>query len=125
MKALLRRCLEAFGLIPRVEIVAVISFDYPEQRALAPGVLHVVGGKGYQKWAYFSCPCRCGAPIMLSLSANRRPRWRVKIDCLDRPTVEPSVWQTDGCHSHFWVKQGRIEWVGDSGKRPPPGYPAA
>jgi hypothetical protein len=101
------------------EITARVASDYPETSALAPGLLHVVGGKDYQKWAYYSCPCGCDAPIMLSLATSRRPCWQVSIDWLDRPTIEPSVWQTDGCYSHFWVKQGRIKWVADTGKAPP------
>jgi hypothetical protein len=51
-------------------------------------------------------------------AAKRSPRWRVAIDWFDRPTLEPSVWQTDGCYSHFWVKQGRIVWTPDTGKTP-------
>jgi hypothetical protein len=55
---------------------------------------------------------------MLSLATARRPHWQVKIDWLDRPTIVPSVWQTDGCFSHFWVKAGRIDWVKDTGRPP-------
>jgi len=117
VKIWLRRFLESLGLIQATEIVATVSSDHPEG-AVAPGLLHVVGGTGYQKWAYLSCPCGCGAPIMLSLSATRRPQWHVRIDWLDRPTIEPSIWQTDGCHSHFWVKRGQIDWVADTGKPP-------
>ena len=122
MKKWLRHFLEAIRLIPATEIVAKVTPDYPEQAALRPGLLHVVGGRDYRKWAYFACPCGCGAPIMLSLSTARRPRWQVMIDWLDRPTIEPSVWQTDGCHSHFWVKGGRVDWVGDTGEAPPPAH---
>ncbi len=119
MKKAIRRLLERFGWIPPTEFVATLSADYPEPSALPQGLLHVVGGPRYQKWAYLMCPCRCGQPIMLSLSTARRPSWRVSIDWLDRPTAEPSIWQTDGCFSHFWLRRGRIEWVVDTGKRPP------
>jgi hypothetical protein len=122
VKKWVRQFLETLRVIPRTEIVARVSPDYPDQKALVPGLLHVVGGNGYRKWAYFKCPCGCGAPIMLSLSTTRRPSWQVEIDWLDRPTIEPSVWQTDGCHSHFWVEQGRITWVKDTGRAPPASY---
>jgi hypothetical protein len=120
VKSWTRRLLERIGLISPTEIVAILDPDYPDAAAMPAGVLYVVGDKTYRKWAYFKCPCGCGAPIMLSLSAKRRPHWSVKIDWLDRPTIKPSVWQTDGCYSHFWVQSGHIEWTSDTG-RPPPG----
>jgi Family of unknown function (DUF6527) len=98
--------------------VAIVTPDYPDTSALPAGIMHVVGDKHYRKWAYFNCPCGCGTPIMLSLSAARRPHWRVDIDWLDRPSVEPSVWQTEGCCSHFFVRRGSIQWVGNGA--PPP-----
>ena len=115
MKKLIRYLLEKFCVIPRTEIVAKASPEYPNHEALPPGILHVVGGKNFQKWAYFKCPCGCGAPIMLSLSSARGPCWQVKTDWLDRATIEPSVRQTDGCFSHFWVKQGIVVWCKDTG----------
>lgn len=119
MKKWLRRLLENIGIIGRTDLVATIDPDYPDTDTMPPDVLHVVGDKTYQKWVYFKCPCGCGAPIMLSLSTKRRPRWSVKIDWLDRPTIDPSVWQTDGCYSHFWVRKGQIQWTGDTGRPPP------
>jgi hypothetical protein len=121
VKKWIRQLLEKIGWTPRTELIAKFSADYPDQVSLPPGLLHVVGGPNYQKWAYLKCPCNCGALIMLSLATARRPHWQVKIDWLDRPTIVPSVWQTDGCFSHFWVKAGRINWVKDTG-RPPSSY---
>jgi len=118
VKKWIRLLLEYFGLFPRADLIAHLSPDHPDQATLPPGLLHVVGGKGYQKWAYFKCPCGCGALIMLSLSTERRPNWRVDTDWFDRPTVRPSVWQTDGCFSHFFIKQGHIDWCHDTGTPP-------
>ena len=115
MKKWIRHLLEKLTWMPPTQIVANVSPDYPETSALPPGLLLVVGGPGYQKWAYLTCPCGCRQPIMLSLSATRHPNWKVRIDWFNRPTIEPSIWQTDGCCSHFWVKRGRIDWVGDPG----------
>ena len=118
MKTWIRRLLEKLRLIPPTEFVAIVTPDYPDTSALAPGIFHVVGDRHYRKWAYFTCPCGCDAPIMLSLSSTRRPQWRVEIDWLDRPSIEPSVWQTDGCCSHFFVRRGVIEWTADTGTPP-------
>ncbi|MER2508151.1 MAG: DUF6527 family protein [Amaricoccus sp.] len=69
------------------------------------------------KWACFPCPCRCGEIVKLPLGHARRPRWSVAIDKLNRPTISPSIRQTSGCLSHYWIRRGRIEWCKDSGGR--------
>lgn len=56
------------------------------------------------------CPCGCGAAIELLVVAEAKPRWDVKIDGNDIPTLTPSVWLQKGCRSHFWVRKGRIYW---------------
>lgn len=57
------------------------------------------------------CPCGCGQRIELPLLAEVKPRWNIRVDQLNRPTLSPSVWLRDGCRSHFFVKNGRIVWV--------------
>jgi len=88
----------------------------PSYDAIPSGKLIVVGGKDYQKWAYFKCPCGCGETIMLSLSKKTQPSWTVSIDSRRRPTVNPSVRQIAGCFSHFWVRKGQVEWCRDTGR---------
>jgi hypothetical protein len=83
---------------------------------LPPRLLVLVGEGHFHKWAYLACPCGCGNPIMLSLSKTKRPAWHVGVDWLGRPTIEPSARQTAGCYSHFWLRKGRIDWCGDTGK---------
>lgn len=108
----LRRALGLARLSPRPDLIAVLVADNPALETIPDHKLIVVGGEGYQKWAYLRCPCGCGTPIMLSLAQTRRPRWRVQLDRQHRPTVRPSIWQTDGCCSHFWIRHGRVVWVG-------------
>jgi hypothetical protein len=31
-------------------------------------------------------------------------------DARGRPTLRPSVWLRTGCRSHFWIRDGRVEW---------------
>lgn len=57
------------------------------------------------------CPCGCGQPIELPLLAEVKPRWNIRVDQKNRPTLSPSVWLRDGCRSHFFVRNGRIVWV--------------
>jgi len=62
-------------------------------------------------WALFRCPCGCRHVISLSLQRIHNPHWNVSKSSSGRPTVYPSVWQKKGCHSHFWIKDGRVYWV--------------
>lgn len=110
------RLLWWLGFAPRPQLLAEVTPLNPSPDAVTPGRLIVVGGKDFQKWAYFRCPCGCGETIMLSLSSARRPRWSVIIDQLGRPTIRPSVRQVSGCFSHFFVRQGVVDWCGDTGR---------
>jgi hypothetical protein len=56
------------------------------------------------------CPCGCGKRLEMMVLAAVRPRWDVEVDERGRPTLHPSVWVGDGCHSHFWVRRGKIIW---------------
>ncbi|MFJ3051897.1 DUF6527 family protein [Pseudomonas nitroreducens] len=68
---------------------------------------------GGEDWSIgFRCPCGCGRPIELLLIDEARPRWDYKIDSKGLPSLHPSVWLKTGCKSHFWVRNGRIQWVG-------------
>ena len=62
-------------------------------------------------WALFRCPCGCRHVISLSLQKIHNPSWNVHKNLSGRPTVHPSVWQIKDCHSHFWIRDGRIYWV--------------
>jgi hypothetical protein len=105
------------GLAAKPDLVAELAEVNPAHESVPAGRVIVVGGPGYQKWAYFRCPCGCGEVIMLSLASSRRPRWTVKLDWLMRPSIEPSVQRTAGCYSHFWIRRGVVEWCGDGSYR--------
>ena len=117
LRAAARCVLEAFRVIPRSELAAVIRGRHPGIGELPEGLLVVVRGSG-DKWAVFRCPGECGEKLQLSLVPRRRPRWSVgQIDQLDRPTISPSVRVTSGCRCHFHVRQGQVDWCADSGHR--------
>jgi hypothetical protein len=105
-------------VIPAPEYVARLVSDRPAPDSLKKGFLYIVGGKGYQKWACFRSPADEEEIIQLSLMVKRRPRWRVTVDSLGRPSIHPSVWQHDGTYAHFWIRRGNVEWCADSGKKP-------
>lgn len=56
------------------------------------------------------CPCGCGHVIELLVIAEARPRWDVLLDAKGRPTLTPSIWLKKACHSHFWIREGRVHW---------------
>jgi len=82
---------------------------------LTPGRIVIVRDGRVEKWICFRCPGGCGEKIMLNMSPNKSPRWRIAVDWLRRPTIEPSILQVGGCRCHFWVKRGVIEWCADTG----------
>lgn len=56
------------------------------------------------------CPCGCGDPIELMLIREARPRWDLRVDPKQLPTLQPSIWRNTGCRSHFWLRGGRVTW---------------
>ena len=109
-KALCRALLIWLRIIPVPELLARVVTDHPSPETLNAGWIYVVGGSG------FRCPADNSEIIQLSLMQTHRPRWKVTIDFLQRPTIHPSVRQLDGSYAHFWVKAGRIDWCEDTGK---------
>lgn len=73
---------------------------------------------GTPRWSLFQCPCGCGEVISLPMQSPHNPRWRLELSASGRPTLSPSVWRNKGCMSHFWIKDGRVFWCGDTGQEP-------
>jgi hypothetical protein len=117
-RALCRALLVWLRIIPTPNLLARIVADHPSPDNLEVDWIYVVGGPGYQKWAYFRCPADNDEIIQLSLIPNHRPRWSIAIDFLQRPTIYPSVRQLDGSYAHFWIRKGRINWCADTGVKP-------
>ena len=38
------------------------------------------------------------------------PRWDLRINAGGLPSLNPSVWRQTGCRSHFWLRDGHLEW---------------
>lgn len=118
LQELIRSLLLWLGLIAKPDFLMRAVTDHPSREQMEPGWIYVVGGPGYQKWAYLFCPTGNGEVIQLSLQPNHRPRWHVGSDFLGRPTVNPSVRQLEGSYAHFWIRSGRVHWCEDTGRRP-------
>ena len=59
----------------------------------------------------FKCPCGCNTDIYLNLLKDAKPRWNFRITKKNKIKISPSVWRKVGCKSHFFVRNGRSDWV--------------
>lgn len=75
-----------------------------------PGLLYIVGTREMPKWAIFECPCGCSDRIELYLGSRADPRWKASFNRRGT-TLKPSVSQTGGCGAHFFVRDGRVDFV--------------
>ena len=57
------------------------------------------------------CPCGCGQRIELALVPEVKPCWKLRMEPNATPTLTPSIWLKDGCRAHFFVRNGRVDWV--------------
>lgn len=91
----------------------VHASDDPED--LEPRTICVAGENEHDRHAMLRCPCGCAATISLILLRDDRPYW-VLIAQNGLATLNPSIWRTSGCRSHFFIRRGRVEWCAHRGR---------
>jgi hypothetical protein len=91
--------------------------EHPTESEIQECVVYVVQYESIPKWAYLRCPCPKHDVIRLNLSKEKRPRWIVRA-ANGRADIHPSIWQQDGCFSHFYIRNGLVQWAKDSGRPP-------
>jgi hypothetical protein len=97
-------------LAPRYAATSVEDLpDEPEHR-----IVYLIGDIGTPWSAALVCPCGCKELIQLSLVRNDNPRWRYRWHDDGTVSLDPSVWRTKGCRSHFHIRGGRVVWARDS-----------
>lgn len=116
LRDLSRHFLASLGAIDKSDFRLQVVNDHPASESMAPGCIYVVESMGLRKWAYLRCPSLPEEIIQLSLMTSRRPSWVISMDWLNRPTLHPSIRQTEGSYAHFWIRQGRLHWCEDSGR---------
>ena len=79
--------------------------------------IYVVGEGAYLWYAAMLCPCGCGATLYMSLMPEGRPRWRLTEHGDGTITLQPSVWRTKDCKSHFFLRKGLVQWCKSGGSR--------
>ncbi len=95
-----------------MDLDATIVREQPVEGLLVPGRVYVERRAGFLKWVHFACP-KCGEPIQLPIGA-KPDSWSVSVDWLWRPTVRPSVWETESCGAHFFITKGEIRWCAEA-----------
>jgi hypothetical protein len=95
-----------------------VSEQPPANSQVAEARMYLVRSHERSRWLIFLCPCGCKNVITLSLQKIHRPHWLLRQSRNVRPSLYPSVWRDVGCHSHFWISDGRVFWCGDTGTDP-------
>jgi hypothetical protein len=95
-------------LVKRPHFLCADVSDSPEDSEMKPNVLYREIRKSFPKWAHFTCP-RCSERIQVPIAASPN-NWILSTDWLNRPTLNPSIWETRTCGAHFIVKGGELIW---------------
>ena len=90
----------------------------PKTTVIGPGEMFLVEYQGKRYWTMFRCPCGCDEIVTLMAESEKGPTWSTWTSREGRPCLRPSVWRMEGCHSHFWIYDGRVYWCSGSGREP-------
>jgi hypothetical protein len=72
--------------------------------------VYVVEKAHQRAWVVFNCPCERGHRLVVNLSRNRRPCWKLSVR-KGLASLWPSLWLKEQCRSHFWIRRNRIYWA--------------
>jgi Family of unknown function (DUF6527) len=82
----------------------------PKLEEVEPSELVLVRANGKDRWVLLRCPCGCNDVVTLSVQQVHQPHWKLS-GVEKRPTLHPSIWRTEGCRSHFLVREGKVIWA--------------
>ena len=102
------KVLRILGLDKKVYRLSIVD-DIPDD--IEKFTLYLVKTSGFDHLAVFHCPCECGDSIILNLLGDESPSWALIISGKDLPSLTPSVFRQTGCRSHFFMRNGEIEWT--------------
>jgi Family of unknown function (DUF6527) len=94
-------------------IVSIVDAADEIPVKLPPRSAVLIGSLDRPKWIAFDCPCQTCHRIMITLDQSHRPHWKFILH--PKLTLSPSVdYQGNGIRCHYFIRQGAVEWVGDS-----------
>ena len=94
-------------------------FHRPYQTVVVEGTLparlerrtiYIVREDRFDEEAAMLCPCGCRRVLHMNLLPDERPFWSLKQNRDGAASLYPSIWRTKDCGSHFWLRDGRIQW---------------
>jgi len=88
--------------------VCAVTEEIPDRPK--PSTVYLCGENGNYWAAALLCPCGCGETIQLNLLTQARPCWSVQQHADGVASIMPSVWRKKGCGSHFFIRNGRVDW---------------
>ena len=102
----------------RIEEYRVVVSDKDDKKWLSesePSVMVArVRDDGTVRMVLYWCPCGCGAPhghVVNQLECGQGPVWDFSMDAENRPTLSPSIQVIGGCQSHYFIRNGKVEWA--------------
>ena len=109
MKKLLKWLLRPRGKkkIYRYEIVEELPGKIKQ------GIVYIFNNNEYHWQIAMLCPCRCKTVLYLNLVDDIHPYWKYRVDRHDRISISPSLYRKTGCRSHFFLRNGKIEWCNE------------
>lgn len=79
-------------------------------KQLSTHTVYIIGIPENEWLAKMICPCGCGKILFLNLLQDEFPNWKWRIGADGTVTLSPSVWRQVGCKSHFFLRDGLIQW---------------
>jgi hypothetical protein len=95
-----------------IQIYRAICLDNDEDlpAKLPTYAVYIIGVQGNEWLAEMICPCGCGDTLFLNLLRDELPNWKWRVGEDAAVTLSPSVWRVVGCKSHFFLREGKIQW---------------
>jgi hypothetical protein len=84
-----------------------------EPTVMERNMVYIFNNVGYHWQLTMLCPCGCGDVLYANLIPDHYPNWVYRIDRRDLISVYPSFHRKDRCRSHFFIRNGRIDWIND------------
>jgi len=83
-------------------------------RILKPGLLYIEyhTHDADPTFTMMLCPCGCGEELGMRVGkpVGTSPLWTLTVDAEGKPTLNPSILHRAGCKSHFFLRNGRVDW---------------
>jgi hypothetical protein len=101
---------------PALPLRTVHSDELPE--VLEAESVYVLGEGEYLWFVAMLCPCGCKSTLQMSLLPGAKPKWKLTKHIDGTISLHPSVWKTEGCRSHFFIRHNLIQWCPTYQSRP-------